>query len=1458
MATWRDFNDPEVDQYFQQARQGFVGADPKSQTMARSTSSPRIEAEGQRQLAQQDQANQQRVEQAAQDQARKAAETQRNNDRQQDAQSRMMSSVAKQKAKQAEADRLRQVRMMKAQGVKGDTDPITGHQSIATNPDGSPEYKAGKLPGTVGVETPESANMDLTKAIVGADQGDITGVTGAENVQPGHEYRNPYGETKAVVDKTKTDPKTGEIYTEEKDDFGAVNRVVTGHDPRWQEKNDLKQDQLRADFRRNQIIQAINNHATAWNPANTEFKKAKKALDKFKEDGWKEDMGGLQRTDPVTGKKYRIDDPEDVASFKKNLAIAKSNYSQAKKAYDPELAKHDALVKAHNSAKDQELSLRARRIKLALNLPEDDGGTAEILAGAEMSQESGLDPVVHGYINGIGDEETDSEGNPVPNPTGQAQNGTNPPAVGSTVSGDVVPESTPTTESGTNSPDKSKPTESRPLLSTDGDPAKIAAVGKAVGGLKNPEDYTVETRPGGSWIINKEGDNVALVRNDKTGKPFFTIGNSVEGEQLRRTVNIGDTSGNPVFLKEPDGTSIPDPVKSAQFVASVFSSLSASPPTTDPEEFYKRLTSLGASPMQIAEKVRKGEISIQSGEAIVKGTYPGLSLKPEDPNDQKVFHRWFVQQPAEVQKAWKNAATIEDSEAIKANFVKQWAKENAWKPTVDQKYLDREWKRMMPGRPSEGQLETAGRGLVMNTIPAIGTVIGAAIGGLLGIESGPGALATATAGGMAGAATAAALQKRVFTAVFGPAAMKEMELQQAANARVNPGAEMIGTMAPLLISCLGNPVGGSVKVEGKLLGRALTQSGKAAIAAGKTAPKLEAAAQNFVTGMRVGGGEKLTDWVNDKKNPDGSPINVMSVLNSMARGGVTFASLGFAPEAISTLPIAKNILIKAGMRGTSDAALMTLSGVMYDSITEGKIPDWKKAADQFDSSITPFVLQNLVMGALHRSVTGRPEPGKPGEEPPPDATGEPALPKPVVPTDGTGGKAAEIPPPEVDTSPPPEPPKPTGKQIVSRKMIVRSLMKQGVSEEHANQFANRWNGDLSNYNNAPEFVQAAKDAFKEIGGVFPNEVETKPEDFTSWKNQTEGVTDEQAKINAENARLQNERLKNEAHDQNAKALNEFKKSPPNEPNNQTTPTEPPAVAEVPVSEVPTGETPPASVEPVEGSDTPVVPPEAEAEAPVTTKETKPVPVAETPTAVKKPKETKSKSKGTLHQETSIGKALMLHPATSADVPFGAPDEYFATTPDLALGQGKNKGVSLEFDHSFETKANTSKPGLEFVAVNGGGEERTARIQPSELKKHLTAITLKKGAEGSRAENARLRGWMVQLEKQGWVKSTNDAGDITVRKPGSESLADTPPTPPADPVERLKGETPTTGGGGEEPAIESPSGNPELDAHIETITKGKSKAAREIRNRLSKADYESDALSDHKETKAEYLRRIICG
>lgn len=104
--------------------------------------------------------------------------------------------------------------------------------------------------------------------------------------------------------------------------------------------------------------------------------------------------------------------------------------------------------------------------------------------------------------------------------------------------------------------------------------------------------------------------------------------------------------------------------------------------------------------------------------------------------------------------------------------------------------------------------------------------------------------------------------------------------------------------------------------------------------------------------------------------------------------------------------------------------------------------------------------------------------------------------------------------------------------------------------------------------------------------------------------------------------------------------------------------------------------------------------------------------------------------GSLFREASAQDVdSYVNPATSARMPFGTPEIYAATNPDLALGQGKNKtGIIVEFDPKGLDVGmpRNQKPGSEFVESQGGGGERVIRAQPPELRKSVKSVTLLDG------------------------------------------------------------------------------------------------------------------------------------
>lgn len=145
----------------------------------------------------------------------------------------------------------------------------------------------------------------------------------------------------------------------------------------------------------------------------------------------------------------------------------------------------------------------------------------------------------------------------------------------------------------------------------------------------------------------------------------------------------------------------------------------------------------------------------------------------------------------------------------------------------------------------------------------------------------------------------------------------------------------------------------------------------------------------------------------------------------------------------------------------------------------------------------------------------------------------------------------------------------------------------------------------------------------------------------------------------------------------------------------------------------------------------------------------------------------SESSKTLYQEMSIGRLGQILPGSSvySESPFGVAESYFATTPDLALGQGKNKGVVIEVDGDFKTRINTDKPGLDFVQKMGGGQELIGKVSDKNLSEKIRSVTIKPGASGSPGERGKVRNSMNWLVKnRGWSKESSADGSVTYRRP----------------------------------------------------------------------------------------------
>lgn len=111
------------------------------------------------------------------------------------------------------------------------------------------------------------------------------------------------------------------------------------------------------------------------------------------------------------------------------------------------------------------------------------------------------------------------------------------------------------------------------------------------------------------------------------------------------------------------------------------------------------------------------------------------------------------------------------------------------------------------------------------------------------------------------------------------------------------------------------------------------------------------------------------------------------------------------------------------------------------------------------------------------------------------------------------------------------------------------------------------------------------------------------------------------------------------------------------------------------------------------------------------------------------------------------------------------DVFVATSPELALGQGGNKGVRLEFDKSkLSLRANASKPGTAIAAEMGNAVEMVGRNTQEEYQNALTAFEFSP-REMKDGMGRRLVMVAKGLEKQGWAR-TESGGVVRMVKPAA--------------------------------------------------------------------------------------------
>lgn len=136
----------------------------------------------------------------------------------------------------------------------------------------------------------------------------------------------------------------------------------------------------------------------------------------------------------------------------------------------------------------------------------------------------------------------------------------------------------------------------------------------------------------------------------------------------------------------------------------------------------------------------------------------------------------------------------------------------------------------------------------------------------------------------------------------------------------------------------------------------------------------------------------------------------------------------------------------------------------------------------------------------------------------------------------------------------------------------------------------------------------------------------------------------------------------------------------------------------------------------------------------------------------------------LFREMSPGEALVDLPTSVAHGGYGIGGNrrFYADQPDLALGQGQNKGVRVAYDAGpFEGTIN-KKPGWEQIFPQGSAEYVAAPTPGANIRETVRGFEIDPSAL-SKVEAAQYQRVLSNLESQGWSVNRTPT-KITVSKP----------------------------------------------------------------------------------------------
>lgn len=133
---------------------------------------------------------------------------------------------------------------------------------------------------------------------------------------------------------------------------------------------------------------------------------------------------------------------------------------------------------------------------------------------------------------------------------------------------------------------------------------------------------------------------------------------------------------------------------------------------------------------------------------------------------------------------------------------------------------------------------------------------------------------------------------------------------------------------------------------------------------------------------------------------------------------------------------------------------------------------------------------------------------------------------------------------------------------------------------------------------------------------------------------------------------------------------------------------------------------------------------------------------------------------TLYRETNAEGVLdLIDPNTLSDT--SRKEVYFSNNKDLALGQGENKGILLEFNSKgLQGQVNTQKPTWQSEWQNNNAEFIGKFNNKNSYINNVKSVTIKNGAEINNPKGKRL---LNQLENGNWQKELLENGDVKYTK-----------------------------------------------------------------------------------------------